>query len=134
MLKVSPCSKICHECGFTKKGMKNTLYAEVFDIIQNGVVFPCHMYLKKHSGHESFGTENLQEIKVCRGYIAYMKKHKLDVIETWNTDLQYFWFQNLLNEISDEEMEDIYSPDELIEAHEGLKKMIKLGNTLGSKP
>ena len=134
MPKIKPCSKICNECGFTKNGTKNTLYAEAFDIIQNGVVFPCHMYLKAHSGSESYGAENLDEVKVCRGYVAYMKKHNLGVIETWDSRLQYFWFQNLLNDIRDEELEDIYSPEELIEAHEGLKKMIKLGNTIGGKP
>jgi len=131
MAKISPCSKICSECGFTKKGTKNTLYAEAFDIIENGMVFPCHMYLKAHSGNESYGTENLNEVKVCRGYIAYMKKHKLDVIKTFNTNLQHFWFNHLLKEIEDDELVDIYSPKELIEAHVGLQKMIKLGNTIG---
>lgn len=132
-MKVKPCSKICHECGFIKDGAKNTLYAETFDIVKNGVVFPCHMYLKAHSGSESFGTENLDEIKVCRGYVAYMKKHNLDVIETWKTDLQNFWFQELLSEITDEEMVDIYSPEELMLAHKGLREHIKLNNPIGGQ-
>jgi len=130
-MKVKPCSKICQECGFIKSGAKNTLYAETFDIVQSGVVFPCHMYLKSQTGNESYGTENLKEIKVCRGYIAYMKKHNLDLIETWESNKQYFWFQNLLNEITDEDLKDIYSPDELIEAHKGLKEHIYLCNTIG---
>lgn len=130
-MKVKPCSKICHECGFIKAGAKDTLYAETFDILKNGVVFPCHMYLKARSGNESYGTENLNEIKVCRGYVAYVKKHNLDVIETWRADLQNFWFQELLSEITDEEVEDIYSTSKLIEAHKGLRENIKLNNPIG---
>jgi len=132
-MKVKPCSKICKECGFVKSGATDTLYAETFDIVKNGVVFPCHMYLKDHSGNESYGAENLTEIKVCRGYVTYMKKHNLAVIKTWDTKLQNFWFQELLDEITDEEMADVYYPEELIQAHKGLSTNIKLNNPIGGQ-
>jgi hypothetical protein len=132
-MKVAPCTAICNECGFSKKGTVNTLYAEAFDIIQTGKIFPCHLYLKQQTGSESYGTELLNEIKVCRGYVAFMKKHHQDTINSWDEKLQQFWQENLLSCITEKDMQDIYTPEELIQAHKGLAEYIKLNNPIGGQ-
>lgn len=119
--KITVCSNICNECAFNGS-TKDTLYAEAFNIINKGIIFPCHKYLKSKTGNESYGTETLDEVKVCRGYVAFQVK--------------YYWLQRkdstiwnkLMNEIRLEELEDILSLDELIENHNGLKNKIYLGN------
>lgn len=126
-MKIKPCNKICDECAFNGS-TKDTLYAETFDIINNGIVFPCHMYLKSKTGYEHLGSETLDEIQVCRGYVAFMKKYNQDVIETLTAEKQHIWFQDLFNEIDDDELDEILSLNKLIENHKGLKERIYLGN------
>ena len=125
-MKISVCNKICTECGFSKHGSKNTLYAEAFDIMKTGTLFPCHMYLRSISGSESHGTEHLTEVKVCRGYVSYQflyGKIPANTVQTWNY---------LMSQLNESDMEDIYTPDELIANHEGLREFIQLNNPLGS--
>lgn len=125
--KITVCSKICNECAFNGS-TKDTLYAEAFNIINKGIVFPCHKYLKSKTGNESYGVETLDEVKVCRGYVAFIKKYYLHKVENWRADIQYIWFQNLLNKIDDLELDEILNLDELIENHIGLRDKIYLGN------
>ena len=121
-MKVNCCKKICNTCGFTKNGTNNTLYAEAIDIIKQGVIFPCHEYLQSKTGSENTGTETLKEIKVCRGYVAYMKINR--------PELSLFTpiWDKLFNEIRVDELEEIYSKSELIQNHNGLRNKIYLRN------
>ena len=122
MKKISVCNKICKECGFTKNGTKNTLYYETIDMFRKGMLFPCHMELKAVSGDESYGVEMLEEIKVCRGYVAFMAKH--------NPVMKYvshIW-RDLLNEVDSKELDNILEWSELFENHEALRNGWELGN------
>lgn len=120
-MKISVCNHICKECAFNNS-TKDTLYAEAYNIIEEGILFPCHMYLKSMTGSESFGTELLDEVKVCRGYVAFQLKyyyeHRKDN-PMWN---------KLFSEIEESELEDILSLVELENNHKGLKEKIYLGN------
>jgi len=130
MKSIKPCSKACVECGFTKDGTTDTLYAESFSIIDTGVIFPCHMYLKSKTGNESYGAETLDEIQVCRGFVAFIKKNLMHVVEYWRADVQYIWFNYLLNEIDDSEFENIRTFEELLDSHKALRSNTFLGNKI----
>ena len=125
--KISVCSKICNECGFNGS-TSDTLYAEFYNIVKQGVLFPCHMYLKSKTGNESYGTETLKEVKVCRGYVGFVKKWGLisDIASNYPHVVPYW--QPLLNEIRDDELDQILSIDQLKEKHKGLRENIYLGN------
>ena len=125
--KISVCSKICPECGFNGS-TTDTLYAEFYNIVKQGTLFPCHMYLKAHTGNESYGTETLKEIKVCRGYVAFVKKYGLISGIASNYPFMVRYWQPLLNKIRDDELDDILSLDQLKEIHKGLRENIYLGN------
>lgn len=120
MMKILPCKKICHECGFSKLGTKNTLYAESFEIIERGIIFPCHMYLKAHTGSENKGVEQLNEIHVCRGYVAYMKLYHNDI------QLDNGLWTDLFDKLDERDLIHIYTPDELLENHKALRDNIYL--------
>lgn len=119
--KITVCNKMCNECAFNGS-TKDTLYAEAFDIINKGIIFPCHKYLKSKTGNESYGVETLDEVKVCRGYVAFQMK--------------YYWLQRkdsliwnkLMNEIRLDELDEILSFNQLKEIHKGLRENIYLGN------
>jgi hypothetical protein len=122
-MKINCCSAICKECAFNG-ATKDTLYAESFEIIDSGIIFPCHMVLKAHSGNESYGAETLKEVKVCRGYVAFMKKYhskKFCHNQVWS---------KLFSEIVPNELDEISSIDELLSNHIGLRDMIYLGNKI----
>ena len=125
--KISVCSKICRECGFNGS-TTDTLYAEFYNIVKQGVLFPCHMYLKSKTGNESYGTETLKEIKVCRGYVAFVKKWGIIAGIASNCPQAVPYWQPLLEEIRDEELDSILSMDQLKEKHKGLRENIYLGN------
>lgn len=120
---IEVCKQPCSECGFTKDGTRNTLYAEAISMIANGTVFPCHMYLKSITGSENEGVEKLTHVKVCKGYVAFIKKNFPGIIETYRETHQYVWNQDLLPQITDKDMENILTVDELIERHQALKSM-----------
>lgn len=120
-MNIKPCSRICNECAFNGS-TKDTLYAEAIDIIMDGRIFPCHMYLKSKTGCEYLGTETLDDIQVCRGYVAFMKKYHKHVAR-----LNPMWVE-LFDEIDDCELENIISPIDLFENHKGLRERIYLGN------
>lgn len=125
--KITVCSKICSTCAFNGS-TKNTLYAEFFTIMKEGFVFPCHKYLKSKTGNESYGTETLDEIQVCRGYVAFVKKYNLvSAIHSEYPSRVKLW-KELLSEIKDEELVNILSLQELKDNHNGLKNKIYLGN------
>ena len=128
MPKISLCPHICNECGFTKDGTENTLYAEAIDVINRGVLFPCHMYLRSQTGDESRGTELLDEVKVCRGYVAYMSLYA-----PYPVMLRGPWAQ-LIDQITPEDIKNIYTPSELHFHHKGLREGVFLNNPIGSKP
>ena len=125
--KISVCSKICNECGFTG-ATKDTLYAEFYNIIKQGILFPCHMYLKSKTGNESYGTETLKEVKVCRGYVAFVKKYNLISAIASNYPSQVKYWKPLLEEIQEEELTNILSLDQLKDNHIALRKGVYLGN------
>lgn len=123
---ITLCPKICTECGFTKYGTTDTIYADAIDIIDRGILFPCHMYLRAHTGDESHGTETLDEVKVCRGYVAYQFVNgtiPTYLVQTWN---------NLWAQLKSDDLDDLYTPEELIANHRGLREGIYLNNPLGS--
>lgn len=120
-MKITTCKKICNECAFNGS-TKDTLYAESFDIIDKGILFPCHIYLKSKTGCEYLGTETLTEIQVCKGYVAYQLKYgskSLRNIPIWSY---------LFSLIENTELDEILSLEELINNNIGLKERIYLGN------
>jgi hypothetical protein len=78
-MKIETC-KLCDECGFLRGGIKGTLKPELglFDIIENQILFPCHLQLKAVTGMENLGVEIYAEeantFKVCYGYVASLHK------------------------------------------------------------
>lgn len=125
---ISLCPKICSECGFTTDGTTDTLYAEAFDIIRMGTLFPCHMYLKSITGSESYGTEHLTDVKVCRGYVSYMYLHA-----PYPQYLPAIW-KDLFNQLDMFDIDRIHTPESLVASHIGLREHIALNNPLGSTP
>lgn len=121
--KIKVCNKICSECGFTKDGTENTLYHETLGMMMTGVIFPCHMELKKISGDMSYGVEKMSEVKVCRGYVAFNKKNNFRLEVRRNP----IW-ASMLAEISDEELDNICDIDELHRRHEALRNGWRLEN------
>ncbi len=120
-MEISTCNKTCRECAFNGSA-KDSLYAETYNIIKKGIIFPCHMYLKSKSGDMSYGTEDLEEVKVCRGYVAFMKKYHDDIAIK-----QPHWAY-LFQDIDDSELKDIISMKKLLENHKHLREGIYLGN------
>lgn len=96
--------------------------------MKEGVIFPCHMYLKSKTGSESYGTETLNEIQVCRGYVAFAKKYNLVSAIDSNYPSRVKLWKELLSEIKDEELDDILCLQELKDNHIGLRDKIYLGN------
>ena len=125
--KINVCSKICSECGFNGS-TSDTLYAEFYNIVKQGILFPCHMYLKSKTGNESYGTETLKEVKVCRGYVAFVKKYNLISAIASNYPSRVTYWKPLLEEIQEEELRDILSLKQLVENHKGLREGVYLGN------
>lgn len=123
-MKINVCKKICKECAFNGN-TKDTLYAEALHIMEANKIFPCHSFLRKVTGSENTGTESLNEVRVCRGYVAYMKKH--DLITTTHPQLMEIWTE-LLSKISKEELDSIISKEELINNHKHLRNNVYLGN------
>ena len=125
--KVEVCKKICNECGFTG-ATSDTLYADFYNILKRGVVFPCHKYLKSQTGSESYGVEKLATIKVCRGYVAFVKKYNaISAIASNYPSLVPVW-KELLEDIQDEELDSILSLEQLKDHHKGLREDIYLNN------
>jgi hypothetical protein len=122
MNNIKCCSKACIECGFTKDGTTNTLYADIHEIIKDIKVFPCHMYLKSKTGSENTGVEKLESIQVCRGYVSFMKINYPEIglfSQAWN---------KLFDEIEPSELNNIRSIQELYSSHSGLRENKYLNN------
>jgi len=109
--KISICKKMCIECGFAPKSIDNTLYQETLEYLLKGIIFPCHMELKKVTGSENQGVEKLKEIKVCRGYVIFAKKYRPELYVLNNT---WKW---LFDQINDTEFDDIVTMTELFQKH-----------------
>ena len=125
--KIEVCKKICNECGFTG-ATSDTLYADFYDILKRGVVFPCHKYLKSQTGSESYGVEKLTTVRVCRGYVAFVKKYGvINAIASNYPSLVPIW-KELLDDIQDEELDTILSLEQLKDHHIGLREDIYLNN------
>ena len=125
--KIEVCKKICNACGFTG-ATSDTLYADFYNILKRGVLFPCHKYLKSQTGSESYGVEKLTTVKVCRGYVAFVKKWGIIVGIASNYPHIVPYWQPLLKEIRDDELDQILSMDQLKDIHKGLRENIYLGN------
>lgn len=124
--KITVCSKACNECGFTKDGTTDTLCNEAFDIIKNAIIFPCHMYLKSKTGSENQGTETLDEVKVCRGYVAYMvKNYPFTILASQIGQKEQIWIE-LASQILEDELDNICTPKELNQRHIGLRNKINM--------
>lgn len=127
--KIEVCKKICNECGFSGS-TSDTLYADFYDILKRGVLFPCHKYLQSQTGSESYGVEKLTTIKVCRGYVAFVRKYGVIAgIASNYPSLVPVW-KELLDDIQDEELDTILSLDQLKEKHKGLRENIYLNNSV----
>lgn len=124
-ITITTCEKICCECGFNGS-TEDTLYADIVDIAKQGVVFPCHMYLKSKTGSENQGTETLKKIKVCRGYVAWFKKFNLIAGLASNYPSRVKLWQELTDQIKDEELEPILDMEELRKIHKGIRDNIYL--------
>lgn len=126
-IKLTVCNKVCSSCGFTG-ATKDTLYADFYDILKRGVVFPCHKYLHSQTGSESYGVEKLTTVKVCRGYVAFVKKYNaISAIASNYPSLVPVW-KELLDDIQDEELDTILSLEQLKDHHIGLREDIYLNN------
>ena len=123
--KIEVCKKICNACGFTGS-TSDTLYADFYDILKRGVVFPCHKYLQSQTGSESYGVEKLTTVKVCRGYVAFVKKYGvINAIASNYPSLVPIW-KELLDDIQDEELDTILSLEQLKDHHRGIREDIYL--------
>ena len=75
MKTVEPCDELCHECGFLNDSQVGVLKESLglVEIIEKGILFPCHLQLKAVTGCENKGVEQYAEtkdtFKVCRGLI-----------------------------------------------------------------
>ena len=75
MTEVRPCDEVCNECGFLNDSQVGVLKESLglTEIIEKGVLFPCHLQLKAVTGCENTGVEQYIEekdiFKVCRGLI-----------------------------------------------------------------
>ena len=75
MKDIQPCDEVCHECGFLNDSQVGVLKESLGlkEIIDSGVIFPCHLQLKAVTGSENTGVEIYAEekdtFKVCRGLI-----------------------------------------------------------------
>lgn len=127
MPKIEVCKKICNECGFNGS-TRDTLYADFYDILKRGVLFPCHKYLHSQTGSESYGVEKLTTVKVCRGYVAFVKKYNLISAIASNYPSAVPVWKELLDDIQDEELQEIYSLNELKDNHIGLRDNIYINN------
>jgi len=125
-MKINCCNKICDECAFNGN-TENTLYAETYNIINNFILFPCHKYLKSKTGCEYLGAETLNEIKVCRGYVSFMKKYHINDLKSIDVNSQLIWI-DLFNEIRDYELKDILDLKTLESKHIALRDKIYIGN------
>lgn len=125
MKTIKPCNKICKECGFIKGGATDTLYAETAEMVHQGILFPCHMELKAISGDESYGVEQMDDVRVCRGYVAFMRLNYPDL-----ANLSVVW-KDMMNEITNEELAITYTTNGLIANHKPLREGIRLGNNEG---
>lgn len=126
-VKLTVCSKICRECAFNGS-TKDTLYTEFYSMLKQGILFPCHMYLKSKTGNESYGTETLKDVKVCRGYVAFVKKYNLISAIASNYPSRVKYWKPLLEEIQDKELDDILSLDQLVKNNIALREGVYLGN------
>ena len=125
--KIEVCKKIGNECGFTGS-TSDTLYADFYDILKRGVLFPCHKHLYSQTGSESYGVEKLTTVKVCRGYVAFVKKYGvISSIASNYPSLVPVW-KELLDDIQDEELDTILSLEQLKDTHIGLREDIYLNN------
>ena len=124
---ITVCKKICKECAFNGS-TKDTLYANTFNIIKEGIVFPCHMYLKSQTGNESYGVETLKEVKICRGYVAFMKKYGLVSAIASNYPNRVALWKELMSEIDDSELDEILSPAELIANNIHMRTNVYISN------
>ena len=75
MKNIKPCDEVCHECGFLNDSQVGVLKESLGlrEIIEEGVLFPCHLQLKAVTGSENTGVEIYAEekniFKVCRGLV-----------------------------------------------------------------
>lgn len=75
MKYIEPCEEVCSECGFLNDSEVGVLKESLglSEIIEKGVIFPCHLQLKAVTGSENTGTELYAEkkdtFKVCRGLV-----------------------------------------------------------------
>ena len=76
--EIEPCSEVCHECGFLSDSQVGILKEELGlkYIVENGILFPCHLQLKAVTGSENSGVEQYADekdvFKVCRGFVESM--------------------------------------------------------------
>jgi hypothetical protein len=112
-MKIIPCEKRCSECGFSKNAIKGTLQKEIIDCVNTQTIFPCHMELRKVTGSVNEGVELYAEsqdvFRVCRGYIASMRKSGVQP--------RYELLRELFEEVSTDNEDEIMSLEEAYKYH-----------------
>ena len=87
--EIEPCEEVCHECGFLNDSQIGVLKKDLglLDIIEQGILFPCHLQLKAVTGSENTGVEEYAEkkdiFKVCRGFVEamYIQDSEADAVQ-----------------------------------------------------
>jgi hypothetical protein len=108
---------LCNECGFLKKGIKNTLKPELglFKVIEEQQLFPCHLHLKAITNSENTGIEKyvnkVNKVKICYGYVASLHKSN---IKPKHTVMRYLYS---LLEVESKDYKNVMTLDETLKYH-----------------
>lgn len=108
MKTISLCNKVCIECGFLKDSKKGVLTPDVIHIVNRQILFPCHLELKKVSGSENTGVEQMEDVKICRGLV--------ESLVVSNIKPKHHEMQKLMNQI-DEPNENIMEINDALRYH-----------------
>ncbi len=87
--EIEPCEEVCPECGFLNDSQVGVLKKDLglLDIIEQGILFPCHLQLKAVTGSENTGVKIYAEkkniFKVCRGFVEamYIQDSEADAVQ-----------------------------------------------------
>ena len=78
------------------------------------------------SPYVSQGTETLNEIHVCRGYVAFMAKNYAFTVSSSEIGAKRKIWDKLFSEIEPSELDNICSLDELENRHIGLRDKVNM--------
>lgn len=85
-MKVTVRKKVCSTCPFREENKHQIIVPAVRDMLDKGIISPCHQDLAKYSGSTTKGVEMYAQIapefQVCRGY-AEMRKDVSHPHDVW---------------------------------------------------